>query len=442
MLSIGRERIAPWALALRILMRQFWARLLSPGLTHAVLMRGSFVALSGVVAQAIPFLATPLFTRLYDPSAFALYTIIASLVGCIGGAAPMKFDAAIPISRSQEEATALWQISTFVTVIVLALLLLIGRGAPSWLAHVDISPKGGTWLLVLASSGFAAAFQYNMGWLLHAHSYLAISFVRLARGCCFVGFALLFFAVNLGSRGLLFGYLAAVLAGAVASFAAALIAGLRPLKDSQIRQVFVRYFDFPSKAAIPSLMDLAALAAPVLAISKFYSLADAAMYGLFRQAITAPLSLISVAFGQVLTRQLAELIASKQRIYRLVLNTFIMLAGISFGIAVVVLLRGPEIFRAVYGGRWNDAGNVAAILIVPAVFQFVASALSGALLALRRLTALACWQIAYFFVVILLIVARPDSVKQFLFGLAAIDVALSLAYFAVLAHAISSYERR
>jgi O-antigen/teichoic acid export membrane protein len=434
--------MAPLALALRIQMSRLWGRLLSPGLTHAVLIRGSFVALSGVVAQAIPFLATPLFTRLYDPSAFALYTIIASLVACIGGAAPMKFDAAISISRDQEEATALWQISTLVTVLVLALLFLIGRCAPGWLAHLDISPRGGTWLLVLVASGFAAAFQYNVSWLLHAHSYFAISFVRLARGCCFVGFALLFVVVNLGSRGLLFGYLAAVLVGAVASFAAALNAGLTPLKVGQIRQIFVRYLDFPSKAAIPSLMDLAALAAPVVAISKLYSLGDAAMYGLFRQAITAPLSLVSVAFGQVLTRQLAELIASKQRIYRLVLNTFAVLVVISCGIAAVVLFEGPAIFRVVYGGRWNDAGNIATILIVPAVLQFVASALSGALVALRRLTSLACWQVAYFLVVVGLIVLRPESVKHFLFGLAAIDVVLSLAYFLVMAHAISSYERR
>lgn len=427
---------------LRVQMRRFRTRLLSPGLTYAVLLRGSFVALSGVIAQTIPFFATPLFTRLYDPSAFALYTIVASLVGCIGAAAPMKFDAAISISRSSEEATALWQISTIVTVLILLLLFFIGRCAPGWLAHIDISPTGGTWLLVLVASGFAAAFQYNTGWLLHAHSYFAISLVRLSRGCCFVAFALLFFEANLGGRGLLFGYLAAVFVGSVASFIATLSAGLSPLKLSQIKQVFFRYFDFPSKAAIPSLMDLAALAAPVLAISKFYSLGDAAMYGLFRQAITAPLSLISAAFGQVLMRQLAELIASKQRIYRLVLNTFITLAGISCIVALVVLLKGPEMFRVVYGGRWNDAGNIATILIVPAVFQFVASALSGTLVALRRLTSLACWQVAYFLVVVTLIFLRPESVRQFLFGLAAIDVVLSIAYFAITARAILLYEKR
>jgi hypothetical protein len=42
-----------------------------------------FIAAGGMIAQAIPFLAMSALTPLYDPSMFALYTIIASLVGCI-----------------------------------------------------------------------------------------------------------------------------------------------------------------------------------------------------------------------------------------------------------------------------------------------------------------------------------------------------------------------
>jgi O-antigen/teichoic acid export membrane protein len=94
----------------------------------------------------------------------------------------------------------------------------------------------------------------------------------------------------------------------------------------------------------------------------------------FRQAITAPLSLVSAAFGHVLTRQLAELVASKQYAYRLVLNTLVVLSAISSVIAVSVLLEGPQIFRIIYGAKWPEAGSIAVILVVPAVCQFVASA--------------------------------------------------------------------
>lgn len=394
-----------------------------------------------MVAQAIPFLAMPALTRLYDPSAFGLYTIIASLVGCIGAAAPMKFDVAVPISKTADEARSLWQISTIVTVLILALLLLIGRSSPSWLEHIDISPTGGTWPLVLVASGVVAAFQFSNAWLLYAHSYVAISLIKLVRGLSFVGFALLFFDTRLGNRGLLFGFLAAALVGAIISFVVALARGLRPFRLETIWQVFSRYSDFPLKAAVPAMLDLVALTAPLLAISRFYSLSDAAMFGLFRQAITAPLSLVSAAFGQVLTRQLAELIASKQHVYRLVLNTFVVLIGISSVIAVAVLLEGPQIFRVIYGAKWPEAGSIAIILVVPAVCQFVASALSGALIALRRLTWLAYWQISYFLFIFLLIYLEPQSIRQFLFGLAAIDVVLSLAYLVIIARAVLSYER-
>jgi O-antigen/teichoic acid export membrane protein len=352
----------------------------------------------------------------------------------------MKFDVVVPISRTPDEAISLWQISTIVTVLILALLLLVGRSSPSWLENIDISPTGGTWPLVLVASGVVAAFQYSNAWLLYAHSYVAISLIKLARELCFVGFALLFFNTWLGNRGLLFGFLIATLVGAIISFVMALARGLRPFLG-RIWQVFSRYSDFPLKAAVPAMLDLVALTAPLLAINRLYSLGDTAMFGLFRQTITASLSLVSAAFGQVLTRQLAELIASKQHVYRLVLNTFIVLSGISSAIAVAVLFEGSQIFRIIYGANWPQAGSIAIILVVPAVCQFVASALSGALIALRRLTWLACWQILHFFFIALLIYPEPQSIKQFLFGLAAIDVVLSLPYLLIIARAVLSYER-
>jgi O-antigen/teichoic acid export membrane protein len=263
----------------------------------------------------------------------------------------------------------------------------------------------------------------------------------LARGLCFVAFAFLFLDTSLGNRGLLFAFLAATMAGAMFSFAAATWRGLHPFRLKQIRLVFSHYSDFPFKAAIPAMLDLVALAAPLLAISRLYSLDDAAMFGLFRQAITAPFSLMATAFGQVLTRQLAELIASKQHVYRLVLNTFVVLCTISGTIAAAVLLEGPEIFRVVYGSRWPQAGTIAAILVIPAACQFVASALSGALIALRSLAWLAFWQISYFLFVCLLIYMDPPSMMHFVYGLAAIDVILSLAYLVIIARVVLSYER-
>lgn len=416
-------------------------RLISPGLTLAVVFRGSFIAASGFVAQALPFLAMPVLTRLYDPSAFGLYTIIAALVACIGGAAPMKFDVAIPISKSPDEARSLWQISTIVTVLVLFALLVIWRGSPNWVEHIQISSSGGTWPLVLAASGVAAAYQYNSAWLLYAHSYVAISLTRLARGLCFVGFAFLFLDSALGNRGLLFGFLVATLIGTISSFVVALWQGLRPFRLHGISAAFRHYSDFPFKAAIPAMLDLVALAAPLLAISRLYSINDAAMFGLFRQAITAPFSLVSTAFGQVLTRQLAELIAAKERVYRLVLNTSVVLGLISGLVAAVVLLDGPEVFRTVFGAKWAQAGSIAAILVVPAGCQFIASTLSGTLIALRSLTWLAFWQIGYFLVIFLLIYLEPPSLTHFIYGLAAVDFVLSLAYLAIIARAIWLYER-
>lgn len=409
-------------------------------LTQIVVLRGAFVAASGIAAQAIPFLAMPFLTRIYDPSAFGLYTIFASLITCIGSFAPMKFDIATSVAKSTDHARSLWQASAIATVGCSTVVLIAGHLNPALLESVNISPSGSTWSVVLLASGMVAAIQFNNGWLLHAHAYIAIGCSKLLRGVAFVSFAVLLLKLGYHDRGLAFAYCSAALVAAFFSTAIAIVKGLRPLKVRGIQPTVRRYLDFPLKAALPSALDMIALTLPLLAVSRLYSLNDAAMFGLFRQGIVAPFSLIAGAFGQVLMRQVADLAASRQKIHRLVANTAVVLAGISALVVTAILLEGPSIFAFIYGSKWPEAGSIAVILIVPAGLQFVTSALSITLIALRKLNWLAYWQTTYFFAIFVLISLEPTTMRHFLYGLATVDILMSLAYLAVVAFAVAQYE--
>ena len=80
--------------------------------------RGVSVLVGGTAgAQLLTVLAAPILTRLYSPEDFGLLAVYASLLGLIGVVASLRYELAIPLPESDEEAAH---------VMVLSLLILLG----------------------------------------------------------------------------------------------------------------------------------------------------------------------------------------------------------------------------------------------------------------------------------------------------------------------------
>ena len=70
-------------------------------------------------------LATPILTRLYSPETFGLAASFISIVGLLSVVAGLRFEQAIPIPDSDEEARSLAQLS-IALVAVTALVISVG----------------------------------------------------------------------------------------------------------------------------------------------------------------------------------------------------------------------------------------------------------------------------------------------------------------------------
>ena len=83
------------------------------------------MAIAPIITQVLSFLIMPVVTRLYNPVDFGLFAIYASIIGPIGVFATMGYDSAIVIPKKDSDATNVFSLSLFFTLLITFILTLI-----------------------------------------------------------------------------------------------------------------------------------------------------------------------------------------------------------------------------------------------------------------------------------------------------------------------------
>lgn len=89
------------------------------------------LSLTSFLSQLIVFVGTPLITRIYSPEDFADVSILSALIQCLGVFATLRYDNAIPLCDSEEEADSLFIICSIFNIVfsisIFFLLLLMRK---------------------------------------------------------------------------------------------------------------------------------------------------------------------------------------------------------------------------------------------------------------------------------------------------------------------------
>ena len=115
-----------------------------PSLTRATLT----LLGGGALAQLLPLLLGPFIARLFTPEAFGLYTRFATVAAALAVAASLRYEQALPLARSDDEARALLALA--LRLLLAAVLLGVPLG---WALHA----LGALPLAVLLAPALATA---------------------------------------------------------------------------------------------------------------------------------------------------------------------------------------------------------------------------------------------------------------------------------------------
>ncbi|MBK9288737.1 MAG: oligosaccharide flippase family protein [Flavobacteriales bacterium] len=289
---------------------------------------------------------------------------------------------------------------------------------------------------------FAGTQQVVQQWLLRERAFKAMAQVKVVQALGITALTLL--AGWLGwKEGLVLGYLGGWLLFAGATVF--LMMRTAPLPDAWDRRrslnALAHYKDWPLHNAWPALLNAMASGGAVIYMGLFYNAETAGQHNFARQYLLVPISMVTVALGQVVFERMSSRIRERQAIGSELRRIVYALVLLALAGGLVVTLAGPWLFDLVFGAQWSYAGTASRILIWGYAMQLVASPLGVVLLALGRVKLTMVFPLIYGVLMVLPFFARHMEAMQFMTLLAAIEVVAYGAYLVLVRSAVRAYDQ-
>jgi O-antigen/teichoic acid export membrane protein len=337
--------------------------------------RLSFGTIGG---RLMVFASMPIATRLYSPEDFKILAIYMAVVGILAVIACLRFDIAIPIAKSDQDAIRLLILSLFsafsISLLVAGLLWMLPNGLINYLKLPKIQPY--FWLVpvgILMSASYSA-FQY---WATRRRHFGIVARTRIFQAFIGVSSLLCLGFIGIAPFGLLLGNMLNMGAGCISlckNFLSNEKYNLNVINIPGLLKTFIvykRYFFFSVPEA---LVNIAGVQVSVLLIST-YAGNEAAYLFLAMQVIMIPTVLIGSSISQVYLSR-AGLEMAEGRLAEFTLSTMKHLAKVGIFPLVVIGFAAPTIFPIIFGQKWEYAGEVTSWLVPWAILQFISSPVS------------------------------------------------------------------
>lgn len=346
------------------------------------------------ISQALPFLATPILTRLYSEDDFAVYTSFFAVASIFAVGVGGKYHLAIVLPEKESDAKRIFTLSVYLTV---GYSLILSMALPFFQNYFSAQMGSASYFVPLYVLLFGLWTSFiNLSIRHKTFTTNAISKVLQAIGYIVTAIVLGF------SSFLFYGLVLAKIAGTM--FSAIFLfqkSGTRirftPLES--LKQVAVKYKDYPKFGIWPALLNTISLQALVLVLGQFYSKDDLGHYGLTFMVLSAPLSLIGASYKDVFYQRIAVLVNSKDNFgtMRFFRKSALALLIMGIPICLVLYFFGEPLFSLIFGKKWGRSGEFASILAISFLVKLVVSPLSSIFNATNTLRIASIWQTLYFF---------------------------------------------
>ena len=333
--------------------------------------------------------ATPWLARMYSPDEFGVLAIFIAITSVIGSVACLRFDAAILVVDDADiSSTArLALVCAYFIAISIAILFLIDF--PSILGINKIVLDKREWQILFTVIGVGAVLAAG-GLSLRQESYELNAALRSTQGIVYLAsvFFLPFGLVN----GWALGWLVASIFASAYIFKTTSFVGIEKLS----RQAD-KLKDYIFRLTPTLLLDSLTLALPILFIGYIYGPYEVGNYSQILKILGAPLLLMSVIVGQLLTVKTGKLYRSQKSSLKLFIESGILLLLAGIFLLIAVIFYGEPLFHWILGDAWRTNTTFILLIALPVICRSIASPLSVVLLTHHRVDKIVLWQSVYFF---------------------------------------------
>ena len=348
-----------------------------PGTSSSFVKSVTVLFTGTVIAQVVTYLLSPVISRQFQPEESAYLGLFMRITTLGAALATARLELAFPLEKHDHHAFGIYRFSMRFSIgISLAALVLLG--IYSW---IDFTTSQDLFFLLSLPLGIFLMAFYNQGssWALRKEDYRSIARASLALSVV-TNLLKVFFGLFSGSflwliGATIFGYFASCIAffrtfrlnrkDAILTPGSkrtkALVAGNSDLYKYNLPHVFID------------------LARDLLLASVIWNLYGKMAYGSYDHAfrmLKLPIVFIGSAIGQVFYRKSTQLIHENKTLFPLTLRVVLILGSLSIVPFTVVAFFGHDLFAVVFGSRWAEAGEMAAIMVPWLLLNFLSSSIS------------------------------------------------------------------
>lgn len=354
-----------------------------------MIRRDLSLSLIGIGAgQLIMFAATPFLARIYTPAEFGAFSVNYAVAGVIATVAALRLDLALSGARDEEVAD--FARLSFVLPLVVVPVSTLALWALVHSPVARILPFGWGDVAYIAAIGFLQGLSFvGAAIATRTGRFQLFAAIKILQPLVFAFLALL--VLDDLSASMAIGALAAALAilPAIRSLGVAFRGkiALAPLRTA---------WRFPAISAPMALLDVLALAMPVLVITSAFGEQASGNYAQVQRLIGAPLVLAAMAGGHVFLKHAGDRFRSGVPVMPLYRRFVLVMTGFALAVFLVLVLAGEEIVGFLVGPNWRTDTPFLLLVVLPVLWRVVASPVSHAMVLTNRIGAQGIWQALYF----------------------------------------------
>jgi O-antigen/teichoic acid export membrane protein len=402
--------------------------------------RRSALLLTGgtLIAQVLPLLLYPVFTRIYTPVDFGVFATV-SLFATVGAiVASGAYEQAILIATTRREAAHVAAYALYRSAILLAVLLillvpvLVSAGFANLFQRIGVDPTVVPWLPSVPL-GAAALVVYSCysEWCVRRQYFAELAKVRIWQSSAIavarLVLGLLVPTVN--------GFVAGEVVGKVVS--AGRCAAMLARKDlpylhihsaARIRAVARRYAPVARYALPDQFINTLGGSIHVLFLGAAFGTEQLGYVSLVLSALYVPVTVVTSAVKDVFRQRASVEYASSNTCRPTYRRLLVPVSGVGLLGFGTLYLVAPTMFPLVLGPGWELAGEYARILTPLFFFNFVSISLGGVLVIAKRTDVSLIWQIVSLAMTVLALFIGGFVLRDIIATLWLFSLARSLSY--------------
>jgi lipopolysaccharide exporter len=334
------------------------------------------------IGALITIIATPILTRYFTPDAYGVFAVFSSIVSIISIIACMRYEFAIILPKSDDEAINILCLCLLIALVLCILLIPFFWFFQSQIITLFKLTNLGSYILIIPFmifiNGVFTALYY---WNIRTKNFKRLAGARITNsvvtngsqlGSAFIGFVT--------AWGLIIGSIFGTCASTVVLFSQ-IWRHDKPILESSIGwksmvQGLKRYRNFPIYDTFSSFLNNLSWQLPVFTLAAFFSPAIVGFYSLGLMVLFFPMNLIGGSLTQNFVQRAVES-KNEGTLGRLVEQVFEVLVIVGLFPIFLLSFVGANAFMIIFGPVWGEAGVYLQILSIWAFVWFISSPLSG-----------------------------------------------------------------